>query len=419
VSTDGASQDAWAIRIEGLGKYFGESLDIDGASQDEAARTLARIFGLQWKASTTDVRRGITVPGHVLRDISLDVERGTVLCLTGATGSGKSVLLRILAGILRPTTGRVTFRGRVASLVEMNRLDTRLTGMENIAAFRQMIQMNLPDSFDEDVMAFAGLQGFEHAPVRTYSKGMTVRLGAGLALASRPDILLLDDVLAVGDIAFQQACIERIHDLKAAGCTIVAAFADDTLVAQLATRIVTLVNGRVTDDGPPAHWARTHHGGGAGTITWDIAPDLPEDDVMALRSIDLRAQDGEAGPSVAITLAFEVKTGPLTCRPSIFVMRDRTVIFRSLFPRPLTVAGPALLTATVELPAGLLGGGDYRITSNMWSLYEHVHHSLKADAIGLHVGNPTAAPVPDDVADWTALAAALPWEIERVAEGAA
>jgi ABC-type polysaccharide/polyol phosphate transport system ATPase subunit len=134
----GASQPA--IRTQLLGKYFGATLDLEGArSPRESWRALRRIAGLGSHAEDGDIQRTVTIPGHVLRDISLEIEKGSVVCLTGASGSGKSVFLKILAGIMIPTTGRVELRGSVSSLIDLGgQLDGRLTGHENIENYRTL-----------------------------------------------------------------------------------------------------------------------------------------------------------------------------------------------------------------------------------------------------------------------------------------
>ncbi len=354
------------------------------------------------------------VPGHVLRDVTLDIERGSAVCLVGASGSGKSVLLKILAGVLRPTVGRIEFRGRLSALVRMGgNLDDRQSALENIENHRTLSPFPTPDSFAEEVIRFAELEGFERALIRTYSKGMTLRLSAALALAGDPAILLLDDVLGVGDIAFQQACIERLHALKEGGCTIVAALSDEALIEQLATRVITLSSGRVVDDGSPKHWLNGHHVGGTGSIEWDIAPDLPEDDVMALRTVALEEHRDEKNVRVVMSLVFEAKVGPLSCRPSVFLMRERAVVFRSLFPNSLEVSGPCRLVLTVELPTEMLASGDYRATIGVVTQHGGVTHSLKADAVSLRVRREASVPL-DSERSSSFLATTVPWEIERV-----
>lgn len=409
----GASQPA--IRIQHLGKYFGAPLDLEGArSPRESWRALRRIAGLGSYAGGGDIQRTVTIPGHVLRDISLEIEKGSVVCLTGGSGSGKSVLLKILAGIMIPTTGRVELRGTVSSLIDLGgQLDGRLTGHENIENYRSLARFPSDAGYVDDVIDFAELRGFESVPVRTYSKGMWLRLTAALAFSAKPSILLLDDVLAVGDIGFQQKCVERLHALATSGCTIVAALSDEELVAQIASRVITLSNGRVVDDALPNPWRTAAHATSVAHVEWEISANLPEDDVMALRSLSLEEVHDSDGASVCLSHEFDAKVGPLRCRPSIFLMRDKTVICRSLYPDSFEVDAASRLVLTVRIPTYMLADGNYRITSNMYAVHANVNYSLKADAVTLRVRRRTESD--DESTSQPLLTMAVPLEIERIA----
>jgi ABC-type polysaccharide/polyol phosphate transport system ATPase subunit len=409
----GASQPA--IRIERLGKYFGAPVDLEGArSPRESWRALRRIFGMGSDAGDGDIQRTVTIPGHVLRDISLEIAKGSVVCLAGSSGSGKSVLLKILAGVMLPTTGRVELRGSVCSLVDLGgALDGRMTAYENIENYCSLARFPSDAKYVDDVIDFAELRGFESVPVRTYSKGMWLRLTAALAFSAKPSILLLDDVLAVGDIGFQQKCVERLHVLATSGCTVVAALSDEELVAQIASRVITLSSGRVVDDALPKSWHTAAQVSSDAHVEWEISANLPEDDVMVLRSLSLQdVQDG-GGACVCLSHEFEAKVGPLRCRPSIFLMRDKTVICRSLYPDSFDVDAASRVMLTVRIPTYMLADGNYRITSNMYAVHGNVNYSLKADAVALRVRR--TAESDDESTSQPLLTMAVPWEIERIA----
>jgi lipopolysaccharide transport system ATP-binding protein len=267
-----------AIRISHLGRFFDPPLALKNAGPGQVARVLLRMLGVDIPlAPSDDIHRTATSGGQVLTDISLEIEPGTVVCLAGATGSGKSTLLKILACVIPPTEGRIELRGTVRSLLRIgDNLDGRLTAIENIDRQRPFTRM--PDAeaagFAAAVIDFAGLAGIEQVPVRTYSTGMTLRLSIAMALHGRPSILLVDDVLGVGDIAFQQQCIDRLHELSEQGCTMVLAFSDDDLVRQIASRVVTLAGGRVTGDAPPTEMILGQHGFGATDVAWHITPKM-------------------------------------------------------------------------------------------------------------------------------------------------
>ena len=188
-----------------------------------------------------------------LRDVSFHVERGSAVGLVGRNGSGKTTLLRLLSGIVRPTSGRVEVGGRVGSLLELGagfHLD--LTGRENVylnGSIHGLKRARIREKLDE-IVAFAGLEEFIDLPVRTYSSGMYMRLGFAIAAHVEADVLLLDEVFAVGDEAFQRKCFGKIFEFKQAGGTIVFVSHDAAAVERLCDRAVLLKNGVVAFDGP-------------------------------------------------------------------------------------------------------------------------------------------------------------------------
>ena len=201
------------------------------------------------------VQRGRTDPHDVwaLRDVTVDVAPGEALGLIARNGSGKTTLLRLIAGIIKPTTGRVRAEGRIGSLLELGagfHLD--FTGRENVflnGAIQGLRRADIRERFDE-IVAFAELEHAIDRPVRTYSSGMTMRLGFAIAAFLDADILLLDEVFAVGDEAFQRKCFGRIFRFKQDGGTIVFVSHDASAVERLCERSVFLDAGRVAFDGP-------------------------------------------------------------------------------------------------------------------------------------------------------------------------
>jgi ABC-type polysaccharide/polyol phosphate transport system ATPase subunit len=408
-----------AIRIRALGRYFGPRIETDGAARPrEAWRSLLRIAGITLKPADDDLQVTFAVAGHVLRDISLDIEEGSVVCLTGPSGSGKTVLLQILAGVVPPTSGSVEMYGSVTSLLSIgDNLHPRLTAVENIQAAAEAGGIAPEDRarYAAEIIAFAELEGSEDVALRTYSTGMLLRLSIALALCGRPSIVLIDDVLGVGDIAFQQKCVDRLHALKEAGTTLVLAFSDDALVQQLATRIVTLGSGRIVADTPPRHWATASPTSRVAAVDWQVLDNLPENDVTALRRVEVRAGGADEDAYLDIGAAFDAKIDGLQCRPLVAVAASGTLLFRSLYPDFVPVAKARRLTFTVRVPTQVLPNGTYAIGLNMVAMRGKAVYSLKAsEAITLTVRRDTDAtgvgPRPP------MLALQFPWEIERVVE---
>ena len=188
-----------------------------------------------------------------LRDVSFHVDPGSAVGLVGRNGSGKTTLLRLISGIIRPTSGTVAVDGRVGSLLELGAgFHPDLTGRENVflnGSIHGLKRARIREKLDE-IVAFAGLEQFIDLPVRTYSSGMYMRLGFAIAAHVEADVLLLDEVFAVGDEAFQRKCFGKIFEFKQDGGTIVFVSHDAAAVERLCDRAVLLREGVVAFDGP-------------------------------------------------------------------------------------------------------------------------------------------------------------------------
>ena len=190
-----------------------------------------------------------------LRDISFDIDEGETVGLLGHNGSGKSTLLKCVGGILQPTTGLIRVRGRLASLLELGAgFHPDLTGRENVylnAAILGLKRVDIEKRFD-DIVEFAELEQFIDQQVKHYSSGMYVRLGFAVAVNVDPDVLLVDEVLAVGDETFQRKCLDRVHQFQDEGRTIVVVTHAADLVRRICTRVVVLDHGDLVALAHPA-----------------------------------------------------------------------------------------------------------------------------------------------------------------------
>jgi lipopolysaccharide transport system ATP-binding protein len=189
----------------------------------------------------------------VLKNASFEIQQGETVGLIGPNGTGKSTLLKLLANIIRPTTGRIEINGRISALLEVGSgFHPDLTGRENIHLNGAILGLNKAEverKLDE-IIAFAELEQFIDMPVKHYSSGMYVRLGFAVAVHVQPTILLIDEVLAVGDAAFQRKCIERIDQLRQQGVTILFVSHSPELIGKICQRAIWLKEGQVTADGP-------------------------------------------------------------------------------------------------------------------------------------------------------------------------
>ena len=408
------------VRIRGLGKYFGPSLVMDGETQPrEALQTLLRIAGFRLEGGSRE-RAQTSLPRseYILRDIDLDIEPGSVVCVTGLFRSGKTVFLQLLGGVLPPTAGRIEIFAPVTTLLSIGGiLDQRMTARQNIAANREAAA-DSPEEvarFTAEAIAFAGIEGFEDAPLRTFSTGMVLRLSVALALCGRPSLVLIDDVMEVGDIAFRQRCVDRLYELKEQGCTLIAVLTDENLVRQIATRVLTLGGGRIVGDATPLQWLKRHAGGTA-EVEWQVQQPRIEDAVIVLTSVTVDAVRDGARRFLDVAMRCESKKAGLRCRPFIVVFGRRVTLFRSLYPEFLPVAVPSTLTFTVRVPIDILPPGDYAIGTAVTTLHAGTVYVLRADeAVKVVIRHPGA----DEVAGArpaAALAVDLPWEVEPVGE---
>jgi lipopolysaccharide transport system ATP-binding protein len=189
-----------------------------------------------------------------LRDVSLAVDRGEVLGIIGHNGAGKSTMLKILSGVLKPTLGKICVNGSLSALIEVGAgFHPELTGRQNIylnGTILGMKRSEIAKKFDQ-IVAFSGLEEFLDTPVKRYSTGMYARLGFSVAAHVDPEILIVDEVLSVGDYVFQNKCMERMKDIVKGGAAVIFVSHNLNAVASLCTRALLLDHGRVINEGTP------------------------------------------------------------------------------------------------------------------------------------------------------------------------
>ena len=273
-----------AVRVEQLEAAFG-------------------VFGSPWqrlRAAFVPRRAdpGRTIP--VLRDVSFSLPRGETAALLGANGAGKSTLLHLLAGVIEPTGGRVRTEGRVAALLDLGgTFLPNLTGRENTRLFQQLVVRGAPRGAEAAIDAIAEFAGIGDAfdrPVHTYSSGMFLRVAFACAVADAPDVLLIDEVLAVGDARFQQKCFARIRELRAGGTSILMATHVVQGLGGLCDRVLLLEGGRLVFDGEPGRGISRYY------QSFFASPDT-----QAASPTDGELRHGEGG--AVITEAFATRDG--------------------------------------------------------------------------------------------------------------
>jgi lipopolysaccharide transport system ATP-binding protein len=252
-----------------------------------------------------------------LRDISFDVEKGEVVGIIGRNGAGKSTLLKILSQITSPTSGRVTIEGRVASLLEVGTgFHPELTGRENVylnGSILGMSKKEIDRKFDA-IAEFSGVDRFFDTPVKRYSSGMQVRLAFSVAAHLEPEILIVDEVLAVGDAEFQAKCIGKMQSVSAGGArTVLFVSHNMAAVKSLCTRCVLLDRGGVVTIGPPDEVIRRYlatNDTAARSLEWDSSS-APGSEELTLRSVRVVDPHGDATSALASgnDLFIEVRYG--------------------------------------------------------------------------------------------------------------
>jgi lipopolysaccharide transport system ATP-binding protein len=247
-----------AIRVDNLGKRYQLGATHAGSVRELVNRGWNRMLGRSQavpQTMTLDPEAGDRVEGKsfwALRDVSFEVKQGEVVGIIGRNGSGKSTLLKILSQITAPTTGRVELHGRVASLLEVGTgFHPELSGRENVFLNGAILGMTKPEirrKFDE-IVAFAEIEKFIDTPVKRYSSGMYVRLAFAVAAHLEPEILIVDEVLAVGDADFQKKCLGKMGDVARGGRTVLFVSHNMPAVQRLSDRGILLEKGQILQSG--------------------------------------------------------------------------------------------------------------------------------------------------------------------------
>jgi ABC-2 type transport system ATP-binding protein len=274
-----------------------------------------------------------------LKDVSFEVPAGTTFALVGHNGSGKSTMLKTLARILRADRGAVEVKGKVSALLELGAgFHPELSGRENVylnGAILGLSKRDIDKRFDE-IVAFAGLERFIDSPVKNYSSGMYVRLGFSVAINDDPDVLLIDEVLAVGDEEFQRKCLERVADLRAAGKTIVVVTHALSTVRNMCDQAVWLEHGEVKHTG-------TGH---------EVA-----DEYLGTVQVEIQAQEeAQEEPRWSRLRIGEVEVLDARGRPTTRVATGDEVTFRMRYEASEPVLDPVFSFA-LTTPEGVLVTG--------------------------------------------------------------
>lgn len=336
-----------------------------------------------------------------LEDVSFTAREGEIIGIIGRNGAGKSTLLKILSRITEPTRGRVELYGRVASLLEVGTgFHQELTGRENVflnGAILGMTRGEIARKFDE-IVAFSGVETFIDTPVKRYSSGMYLRLAFAVAAHLEPDILIVDEVLAVGDASFQKKCLNKMSSVSQQGRTVLFVSHDMTAVTRLCPRAILLDRGHVLRDGPAHEIVSAYLTSDLGTTaarSWLGETHTPGDKVTRLRAVRVRNDDGLVADAVDIRrpvrleIEFEVIEPGHALAPNFHVFNEQGV---NLFisndldpewrgrPRPTGV-----YTSTAWIPGNFLAEGTVIVGAAVSTLDPVVVHFFEREAVAFQV----------------------------------
>lgn len=357
------------IRVEGLSKSY--TLRHRKAERYTALRDVItdNVKGLFRPKAVTETSEEF----FALRDVSFTVNAGDRVGIIGRNGAGKSTLLKVLSRITEPTHGRIALNGRVASLLEVGTgFHPELSGRENIylnGAILGMSRAEITAKFDE-IVAFAEVERFLDTPVKRYSSGMYVRLAFAVAAHLEPEILVVDEVLAVGDSAFQKKCLGKMEDVAGQGRTILFVSHNMETVLRLCDKAVLLDNGQIRTQGPTEQVIRTYLNTGSGAAserTWVGRPNAPEGHGVRLRSVKAHTADGsvqntfEVTSRIGITMEYEVLSdGDVFTHSFNFFNEDGVNIFDThdvVSPERDQPRTRGIWSTTMWIPPNLLAEG--------------------------------------------------------------
>ncbi|HZT88957.1 MAG TPA: ABC transporter ATP-binding protein [Stellaceae bacterium] len=367
------------IRAERLGKKYrigdGTKRGQYGTFRDAMARGAGALY--RGAANAVRCRLGSRAPRAeefwALRDVAFEVKRGEVLAVVGRNGAGKSTLMKILSRVTHPSEGRVAIAGRVASLLEVGTgFHPELTGRENIylnGAILGMRRREIRRKFDE-IVAFAEVERFLDTPVKRYSSGMYVRLAFAVAAHLEADILIVDEVLAVGDAEFQRKCLGRMSDIAGAGRTVLFVSHNVGAVARLCSSAMLLEGGRILRRGTPMSVIGDYLGGARSGAPLDVrSPNYP----FVLRSVEVLDNQGRHRSVLASHRPFRVRItyellAPMRRLRIGFRLHaeDGTVVLTSTdcdsCGSQVSNAVAGRHAAEAEVPANLLNRGRYYLS---------------------------------------------------------
>ena len=336
-----------------------------------------------------------------LKDVSFDVTPGEIVGIIGRNGAGKSTLLKMLSRITEPTIGKIELYGRIGSLLEVGTgFHPELTGRENIylnGAILGMKRTEITRKFEE-IVAFAEVEKFIDTPVKHFSSGMYMRLAFAVAAHLEPEILLVDEVLAVGDGRFQRKCLDKMQDVGRQGRTVLFVSHNMPAITRLCPRTILLDAGRVISDGPSSQVIGAYLSSGLGTAAARVWPDpdaAPGDDVVRLCAVRVCSENGVFSDAldirrpIGIEMEYEVLQSGHALTPNYHFYNEEGVysfVARETDPRWAGRARPAgRYVSTAWIPGNLLSEGTLFVGAAISTMDPVVVHFYERDAVAFQI----------------------------------
>jgi lipopolysaccharide transport system ATP-binding protein len=388
-----------AIHIDNVGKRY-----FLGRQAHRAYRTLRESLVEMAAAPWRRLRRRLDQkPGEfwALQDVTFQVQAGEVVGIIGRNGAGKSTLLKILSQITRPSRGRVTIDGRVGSLLEVGTgFHPELTGRENVflnGSILGMSRREIARKFD-DIVAFAEVEQFLDTPVKRYSSGMYVRLAFSVAAHLEPEVLIIDEVLAVGDASFQKKCLHKMEDVGKQGRTVLFVSHNMQAVARLCQRAILLEQGAIVADGPSdivsARYLRGENGSSAHRV-WQGNARAPGDEIARLHSVRVVTPAGDLCESLDIRQSVGLEMTWETLLPNHWLVPNFHVYFEDgscVFVSPecdpewaSRTRPQGIYKSTAWIPGNFLAEGTYFVGAAVSTMDPVEVHFYERDAVAFHV----------------------------------
>ena len=368
-----------------------------------------------------------------LRDVSFTIPSGQAVGFIGRNGAGKSTLLKLLSRITEPTEGRAVVRGRMASLLEVGTgFHPEMTGRENVflsGVILGMTRAEIRRKFDE-IIAFAEMDRFVDTPVKRYSSGMYVRLAFAVAAHLEPEILLVDEVLAVGDLQFQRKCLTKMQDVGTSGRTVLFVSHNMPAITRLCSRAILLSEGRLTNDGAAGevvqHYFVTSVGASA-VRTWSDPATAPGSDGFKLRAVALLgggkpATVAQIHQPLQLILRYTTDKAQLRFRSVVSFNTQGVCAFAALQPTEVLHDRAGSYEARVSIPANLLAEGEYSVDVSVFASRGKKSHFCRVqEAIAFQVNDPiTGESARGDYAEGLlgVMRPKLPWTESPLPDGA-